>query len=157
MTIGRRPVRSRVWAHRREILLLAEAVRELALAAVTLKLRPFARVARDLTRPAGSAVVGDPDLLSKRVRWAVLAASRRVPWRSVCFEQAIAAQRMLGRRGVAADLVYGVRKSEQGLDAHVWLRLADGWTVVGGEQAGLFRPIALFRSGQDDVIVPPED
>jgi hypothetical protein len=154
MTIERR---SSLWTRRRDLLLLAEAVRELALAALTLKVRPFARVARDLTRPAGSAVVGDPDLLSKRVRWAVLAASKRVPWRSVCFDQAIAAQRLLGRRGITADLVYGVRKSEQGLDAHVWLRLASGWIVVGGEQAGLFRPIALFRPGQADVTVPPED
>jgi hypothetical protein len=157
MTIERRPLRSRLWAHRRELLLLAEAVCGLALAALTLKLRPFARVARNLTCPVRPAVVSDPNLLSRRVRWAVLAASKRVPWGSVCFDQAIAAQRMLRRRGIAADLVYGVRKSEQGLDAHVWLRLAGGWIVVGGEQARLFQPIALFRPGQDDAIAPPDD
>lgn len=157
MSIERRPFHNRLWARRRELLLLVEAVCGLAVAGLTLKLRPFARIARDLTRSAAKRPAGNPDRMSKRVRWAVLSASKRVPWRSVCFDQAIAAQRMLGRRGIAADLVYGVRQTEQGLDAHVWLRLADGQVVVGGEQAGQFRPIALFRPGQDDVIPGEED
>lgn len=55
---------------------------------------------------------------------AILTMSRHVPWECPCLAQAIAAHRMLGRRGIPSTLYFGVRKTEDdpGLEAHAWLR-----------------------------------
>jgi hypothetical protein len=153
MTPEYRPSHRQRW---RELPLLAETALALLSATLALKLRPFRQVAQGLIRPTSSRALINPDELTARVRWAVLAAARRLPWRSVCFDQAIATQRLLARRGITADLVYGVRQTEAGYDAHVWVRLPDGQIIMGGEQASLFKPIALFRPGQDELAVPPE-
>lgn len=153
MTPEYRPSRRQRW---RELPLLAEAAFALLGATLALKLRPFRQVAQGLTRPTASRPRVTPDELTDRMRWAVLAAARRLPWRSVCFDQAIATQRLLARRGIAADLVYGVRQTEGRYDAHVWVRLPDGQIIMGGEQAPRFKPIALFRPGQEELAVPPE-
>jgi hypothetical protein len=156
MTAERRLL-GRLWTRRRDLPILVEAIWALAHARLALRLQPFRHVARRLTRPAASTASTAPDIAVQRVRWAILAAARRVPWRTVCFDQGIAAQRMLARRGVVADLVYGVRRSDQGLDAHVWVRLLEGSVVVGGEQAPLFQEMALFRPGLQDAVVAPPD
>lgn len=164
----------RWWRRRRDWPLLSEAVCRLALARLVLRLQPFPAIARGLTRPVRPAQRVDAGLLAQQVGWAVRAASRRLPWHPVCFDQAIAVQQMLRRRGLAADLVYGVRHMAQGVDAqagnaqivdaqafdaqafdaHVWVRLPDGAIVVGGETSSLYQPIALFRPGRDDVTLP---
>src|SRR4051812_22399741 len=55
--------------------------------------------------------------------WSVEAAARRMPWRTVCIEQGLVAQRMLRSAGVDAILHYGARHHpETGkLEAHVWV------------------------------------
>jgi len=144
----------RVWWRRREIPLVLEAIVRLTLAKLMLRGLPFREVAHLLTRaPVARISSQSPD----QIRWAIRAAVRRLPWKSVCFDQAIAAQRMLGRRGISADLVYGVRKQGAGFDAHVWVRLADGHLLVGGEEAPNFIPIAIFRPGQQGEALPPEN
>lgn len=155
MSIERGVPRGRWWTRPGDLPLLAEALFELARAVLILRRKPFSDVARHLTRAIGPERPAAPDLFPMRMRWAVMTMSGYVPWRSVCFDQAIAAQRMLRRRGIAASLVYGVRNSEQGMDAHVWVRLADDRIVLGGETASQFRPIAVFRPGNDDVRPPP--
>lgn len=155
MRAERRGGLARLWTHRRNLPILGEALCSLAMARLSLKLRPFNAVAGSLTRPVASPATSSPELSSRWVRWAVLAMAKRLPWRSVCFDQAIAAQRMLRRRGIAAEIVYGVRRMDAGLDAHVWLRLPTGWIVVGGEQAPLFQPIARFQPGRKDISTPP--
>lgn len=143
----------RLWRRRQELPLVTEAAFRLALAKLMLRGLPFREVAHHLTRePAPQTSSQSPD----RICWAILAAARRLPWKSVCFDQAIAAQHMLGRRGIRADLVYGVRKQGAGFDAHVWVRLADGHLLVGAEEAPNFTPIAIFRPGQQGEALPPE-
>jgi hypothetical protein len=144
----------RLWRRRRDVPLVAEAAFRLALAKLMLRGLPFREVAHHLTRePARQMSSQSPG----QIRWAILAAARRLPWKSVCFDQAIAAQRMLGRRGIGADIVYGVRKQAAGFDAHVWVRLADGQVLVGGEEAPNFKPIAIFRPGQQGEALTPEN
>jgi len=83
--------------------------------------------------------------MMKRVRWAVRAAAKRVPWKAVCFHQGIAAQQMLCRAGIPAELHYGVAKSDdKGLEAHVWV-MANGNTVVGGATQDRFTVLAIFE------------
>ena len=77
--------------------------------------------------------------------WAVEAAARRVPWRSVCIQNGIAAQWMLRRRGIDAVLRYGIanERSPHRLEAHVWVTV-DGEPVIGGAEARSFAPVAAF-------------
>jgi hypothetical protein len=77
--------------------------------------------------------------------WAVQAAARRLPWRTMCIEQGIVAQRMLRSIGVEALLHYGARNDAMSgkLAAHVWVS-AGGTSLIGGEEASAFREIATF-------------
>jgi hypothetical protein len=64
----------------------------------------------------------------------------------MCFEQGLASQLMLRRRGVPSVLYFGAAPdSRDGLAAHVWVR--DGEIdVIGGETAASFRVLATFPS-----------
>jgi hypothetical protein len=131
-------------------LLLAEALAALAFASFAVKLMPFRRVAALASRGAAAGAKGDtdPDLVARKVRWAVNAWGRRVPWRAVCFQRGLAAQLMLRRRGLPAVLHYGAaQSSEAGVSAHVWVTLA-GAEVIGGEEAPRFARLASFPPGQ---------
>jgi hypothetical protein len=81
---------------------------------------------------------------AKRVHWAVRASSKRVPWRTVCFHEGIAAHQMLCRAGIQSVMHYGVAKSDGGMEAHVWVTVDDR-VVVGGETKDRFTPLAAFE------------
>jgi hypothetical protein len=79
-----------------------------------------------------------------RVRWAVEACARRLPWRIVCFQKGVAVHRMLLRRGIPSTLHYGVAQDkERGLSAHVWVS-CNGDPVIGGEEAIGYTCLATF-------------
>jgi hypothetical protein len=64
--------------------------------------------------------------------------------RTQCFEQGLAAQRMLRRRGVASVLYFGAAPNDRkGLVAHVWVRDGDV-DVIGCETADQFAVLAEF-------------
>lgn len=119
-----------------------EAVFWLLLAWLALRLLPFRHAAR-LLRPAVTLRPADPEI-PVRVARAVRTAARRVPWPAACFPQGIAAQRMLCRRGIAADLHYGIARTDGGvLEAHVWVTVGETM-IIGGETADRFTRIATF-------------
>jgi hypothetical protein len=132
---------ARIGAVRRA--LLVEATGELAVAAAAVGLLPFKRAVRSGSINLLSTAVQPHTALTEDIRWAVQAAAKRVPWRAVCFQQGLAIQRMLRRRGVDARLHYGVGHVDQGLGAHVWVSVG-GSIVIGGEQAGAFRLLASY-------------
>lgn len=81
---------------------------------------------------------------ARRIEWAVDAWARRVPWRAVCFQQGLAAQLMLRRRGRAASLYYGAaRDDDGGLVAHVWVR-SGAVDVIGCQGAERYGVLAVF-------------
>ena len=129
------------WTERR---LVAEATMALALAALAIAVLPF-RLVASLARPCAQdqARVHDQEHTIRAVRWAVLACSRRVPWRAKCLEQAFAAQWMLRRRSVHAVIHYGIANGTDGLAAHAWVR-ATPFDVVGCENADEFTELARF-------------
>lgn len=130
-----------------DIALLAEAVVELAVSAAAIRLLSFQRVGRIASPPLGRA---RPAAKPPRIAWAVRAAARRVPWRTVCFQQGLATQIMLRRRGVDATLWFGASpKAATGLAAHVWVT-ADGRDVIGGEEAVGFAVLARFPPAGGD-------
>ena len=79
------------------------------------------------------------------ILWAVRAAAQRLPWRTMCIEKGVVAQRMLRSSGVEAILHYGARYDPVfgRLEAHVWVSVG-GAAVIGGEEAAGFREIAAF-------------
>jgi hypothetical protein len=78
-----------------------------------------------------------------RIRRAILAAARRVPWRSQCLEQSIAAQRMLRARGIPATLYLGVEKRGDALRAHAWVRSGDIF-VTGGDGSDRYSIVSVL-------------
>jgi len=77
------------------------------------------------------------------VGWSIQGAARRVPWRSDCLIQAMAAAQWLRRHGLKPAFHLGVAKADEGdLTAHAWLSL-HGEVIVGGAESAIehFVPI----------------
>ena len=109
--------------------LVVEAVLMLGVARLLVITVPFRVMAPWLSR-APETDSFDEELL-RRVRWAVTAAARNVPWNAVCLPQAMAAKAMLARRGCGSSFHLGTGLDTQGkLIAHAWL--VSGGTVVVG-------------------------
>lgn len=120
--------------------LLAEVGVDLAMATLALRLRPFETVmARIGTTDADAIDPAEAKMLARALR----AWDRRLPWRTRCFEQGLAAMRYLARHGHAATLHYGARGAGQELEAHVWVT-SGGVDVVGTENAADFRVLSRF-------------
>ena len=131
---------------RHDRLLLIEATLWLAIAGFAIAVLPFRNVGRLATRPVRRPVLPQQARLTevRRIRWAIVAAATRVPWRAMCFQQGLAAQFMLRRRGIPSVLYFGAAPDdERGLCAHVWVRDGDV-DVIGGEIASRFAVLARF-------------
>jgi hypothetical protein len=130
------------WADR---FLLAEGLATLAGASLAIRLLPFRRLVRAASALGrGEAKAAEEDALVRRIVWAVRAASRRVPWKTVCFQCGLATHVMLRRRGIGSFLHYGVSQTRpEGLKAHVWVSVA-GRDVIGGEEAADFTCLATY-------------
>ena len=132
----------------RDWLLLAEASLVVAVASAGIAVLPFRRLSAWMSRPAQP---GDGDGAAAastvgRVRWAVEATSRRLPWRTVCFQKGLALHWMLQRRRLGSRLHYGVGRSDEGaLKAHVWVSWR-GSDVIGGDVAQDFTCLATYPS-----------
>jgi hypothetical protein len=121
------------------VLLRTAALLGVASAAVALM--PFRYAIR-----FGSVPLGRRQAISaEEIVWAVEAAARRLPWRTVCIEKGLVVQRMLRLAGINAILHYGARRHAVTgkLEAHVWVTV-DGRAVIGGEEAPDFAPVATY-------------
>jgi hypothetical protein len=136
---------------RQDRVLVLEAILWLAVAGIAIAVLPFRQIASLTARPVRAPKPPDHVRSTKvrRVRWAIITAARRVPWRAKCFQKGFAAQVMLRRRGIPSVLYYGAAQDEKnGLHTHVWLR--DGKVdVVGGEFACRFATLATFPPAHD--------
>ena len=111
----------------------------LTVVSAALSLLPFKRAIRLGSVPlAPVSPAAVQDIVS-----AVETAARQLPWRIVCIQRGITAQRMLRRRGLDAKLHYGIGSKDDVLAAHVWVSL-DGVPVIGGEEATAFAPVGAF-------------
>lgn len=131
-----------------ERLVLAQAVFYLAVARLSLLLLPFRLVARSfgvtqdisLDQPT-TGEQEEARMLGRQVT----RASRHLPWRCACLEQAISTQWMLAKRNLPGTLYFGVAKDEsKDFKAHAWLTCGSV-TVSGGRVAGDFTVISTFR------------
>src|SRR5262245_32580341 len=117
MTIPSIAVIPKIWRLSwRDRLLIFEAIFWLAVAGFAIALLPFRHVGRlaacRIRRPEPPQLTRHTE--TRRIRWAILATARRVPWTAMCFQRGLAAQLMLRARGVPSVLYYGVG-SDNGL------------------------------------------
>jgi hypothetical protein len=81
-----------------------------------------------------------------RIRQALRIVPRYLPWHSKCLDQAMAAQRMLNRRGLSNTLYFGVMRDQKNdLLAHAWIRCGDQW-IVGYDPRQTYTTVATYAS-----------
>ena len=98
--------------------------------------RPDQEGRTGLPEPAAGQAV------SREVGRIVRKVARRLPFRTLCLPQAIAAQWMLRRRGIRSRLIFGVRRGTTpaaALQYHAWLSV-DGEAVIGGAAVRTYSP-----------------
>lgn len=126
------------WRRRR---LLVEAMVAVAAASAAVRFVRFNRAVRLGARRVGAANTRD---VSAEVSWAVETVARKLPWRAVCFQQGLAVQWMLRRRGIDAMLHYGIALDSEGqLKSHVWVAAGDS-VIIGGAEAPRFKCVATY-------------
>ena len=111
-----------------DYFLFGAAVFLLGLAALTVRCLSFARMFRWMERVGETRT---PAIAADRIVLSVKRAQRRVPWRTVCIHQGIAAHVLLRMAGHRSQFVYGMASSPE-LVAHVWVRV-EGAIVIGGD------------------------
>jgi hypothetical protein len=122
--------------------LLAEAGAAILAASLAVRLMPFRALAERLGRGAQSSTPADAETIYW-LRRAVLAWARRLPWRTLCFEQGLTAFALLRRRGLSATLHYGAATFDGELKAHVWVTSGKS-EVVGCENKDDYGLLARF-------------
>ena len=66
----------------------------------------------------------------RRVRFAIARAARNLPTDPNCLPQALAARRMLERRGIESTLFIGAERGEDGTaHFHAWLKVGPEWVT----------------------------
>ena len=125
------------WRQRR---LLLRTLVLLAVASAEVAFLPFRIAIRFGSRGFGRQQWSADDCV-----WTVEAAARRLPWRTMCIEKGLVAQRLLRSSGIDAVLHYGARHHPESgkLEAHVWVTV-EGRAVIGGAEAGDFALIASY-------------
>lgn len=132
--------------------MFTEAWLWLALARTMLLLLPFRKLAPILgkkTLPSADDENQHHDQHDKllRIGTAIRRASHKSPWRTECFEQALAAKFMLKIRRMKSIVFFGVSKSKQkgNFNAHAWLQCGNH-IVTGNKHLEQFTVIACFKS-----------
>lgn len=138
----------------RRRLLVIEAVLCLLVARLGLLFVPFPQLAvrfGSYVAPTDSRVLQGENALAltqadiaRAIGRVVTLSARYVPFKAVCLPQAMAAQIMLRRRGVASVMHFGAGKgANDRLEAHAWLDAA-GVPVTGYPVAPHITEIACF-------------
>ena len=124
-------------------LRLAEASAVLTGAATVIRFRPFRGAVNFGSIPVRQGHVLTAEMIDELAQ-TVRSVARRLPFRALCFEQGLALQRMLRRRGVDAYLNYGIgKKGADLIEAHVWVTAGDR-VVIGEQGSDMFRAVGVF-------------
>ena len=121
-----------------------------------LKLIPFVKTAPYLgehMRETSFTCTIEHELLQRKVSKAVHAMSRVTWWESQCLVKAVAAMKMLKRRGVESTLYLGSGRDESGaMIAHAWLR-SGSYYVTGNERLDRYAVVAVFGNRTDAGVL----
>lgn len=94
-----------------------------------------------------SALIEDKEVYrqASHISWVVTLIASKTPWESKCLVQALTAQRMLKSKGISTTIYLGVRKSEDEMKAHAWLRCGE-YYVTGGAISDQYIVVAKFAN-----------
>jgi uncharacterized protein YjiS (DUF1127 family) len=123
------------------LLIIAEAGVVMIIASAAIRAVSFRRLAAAMGKQQSGAPATAEEI-ARLVR-AVRAWSRRLPWRTMCFEEGLSVHWLLRRRGLASTLHYGAATIDDQLKAHVWVR-SGGKEVTGCEVASQYALLARF-------------
>lgn len=114
----------------------------LLVASGLIALLPFRRVAALAARGSHRGAITAAE--ARAIERALARTARLIPWRTLCFEQGLAALIMLRRRGHQATLYYGARHdADHRLTAHIWIR-SGGVAVTGCADLDGYALLARF-------------
>lgn len=135
----------------RKRLLLTEAALQLAVSRLVIACVPFHRIARRLGTEGRESTTTTPaprQIMAEDVGWAIETMARYAPWNTLCLAQALAASRMLARRGATSTIYFGVATPDQHnpFNAHAWLRCGDT-IVTGAVNKGHYKVLTCFSRG----------
>lgn len=132
--------------------MFTEAWLLLALARTMLLFLPFRKLAPILGKKSfpvaeNEYLYHDKNDKLIRIGRAILRAGKRSPWRTECFEQALAGKLMLKARRMTSTVFFGVSKNKQkgNFHAHAWLQCGN-YIVTGNKHLEQFTVIACFKS-----------
>jgi hypothetical protein len=74
---------------------------------------------------------------------AIKRAAKYSLWRCKCLEQSLIAKKMLSKRDIESTIYFGVRKPDDKLEAHAWVKVGEAF-VVGQKQHHTFTVVALY-------------
>jgi len=111
---------------------------------VFIKLKRFSFILGEHMKETPETTASENLELLKAVGLAINRASRVVPWRCKCYEQAIAAKVILRGYGIKTTMYYGVAKDpDKKLIAHAWVRCGD-YIVTGRKGMKRFTVVGAF-------------
>ena len=122
---------------------IVRAVAELALARIHHAIIPVRDLPLRLPPPEPTCLSARQHALLERITYVVPRMRRRLPWRSDCLVQALAARRWLASGGIAGVIRLGSRIGSDGkFEAHAWFTVGDA--VVTGWDIERFAEFAPF-------------
>jgi hypothetical protein len=130
----------------RDYMLFAEAWCLLALARMMLVFVPFKKIVPLMRYKRITEMPNDKrSFILTRIQIAIARACVRSPWRTMCFEQALAAKMMTRRRGLPSVIYFGVKKEADNdkIQAHAWLKSGE-FVVTGWQRMNSYRVVAEF-------------
>lgn len=150
------PIRKFLVLPPREKLFFAIAWTMLVGSRLLIWVAPFRAYARLFGEPMDGSLATSarnasipPDVIL--VKRSVARATKAVPIRCVCLDQAMTAQLMLRWMRIPAILTLGLRGSGAGKpSAHAWVRYGNV-LVVGGNQSARFTPLASFCAARTRI------
>ncbi|MFT7880346.1 MAG: lasso peptide biosynthesis B2 protein [Sulfurimonas sp.] len=133
--------------------LFVEAYVTLGLMRAALLLFSFKRLTRSLKQRKSADEMMPLDEEKRQgamvVGRAITKAAAHTPWESACLVQALAAQRMLQKRGIPGVFYLGAMREKQDgeLKAHAWSQCGD--MILTGGKSEAFKILSVFEWGKE--------
>jgi len=113
----------------------------------------FKRLTRSLVHSAKkqqTISLSDEEMdIAVKVGQAITRAAVYTPWESACLAQALTAQKMLKKRGIAGVFFLGAMNDDQSkekMKAHAWSQCGD--TIITGGKSEEFKVLLMFYWGK---------
>lgn len=133
-----------------DVSLFIQCVYFLSLSKLKIKRTSFKEVAPtlgNLNKDIRNELSNSEYEIAEKIRLATMRASRVVPFRSVCMDQAMTGVVLLKKHRIPCTLFLGVRKKEtgKGLDAHAWV-VCGNKIILGGQKSKFYTVTARFTN-----------